>query len=507
MAPIDPSFTRADTVVIGGGTSGPVVAGRLAEGSDERVLVIEAGPDYGARDSGRWPADLLDARALPITHGWGYDSGDLYAGRTIAFERARVIGGCSAHNGCAALYGSRADYDAWAADGCAGWATDDLLPLFDAVSRRLELQPGDPSSVGPFHRAVLDGARAIGLPVVRDLNDLDEDLGAGAFAANIRDGVRWNAAFAYLDPVRAKPNVAVLGDAIVDRIELADGRPARIHAIRHGEALVIEADRVVLSAGTYGTPAILLRSGIGPADALERLGIDVVRDVPGVGGNLHDHPMAELDYAGSDGLGDALAEAAAQGFVPEEQTIVKARSAFCDEAFDLHLAPVAAVLPESLLAGRVLIAVANMTPRSRGRLTLTSRAAEAPPRIDHGYLNDPAGADLAVIVDGIRIARELAASGPLASVIGAETGVLAGREGADLAEGVRQTQVHYYHPVGTARMGRADDRDAVCDENGRVRGLGQLWVADCSLIPTVPRANTNIPAFVVGERVARALLG
>ncbi|MEO9176155.1 MAG: GMC family oxidoreductase, partial [Gaiellales bacterium] len=246
---------------------------------------------------------------------------------------------------------------------------------------------------------------------------------------------------------------------------------------------------------------------IGPARDLERLGIDVRHDFPGVGGNLHDHPMAELDFAGSAALSEALAEAAEHGFVPEEQTLVKARSAFCEQAFDLHLAPVAAVLPESLLAGRVLIAIANMAPRSRGRLTLTTSDPEAAPRIDHGYLSDPGDRDLAVIADGVRLARELARSGPLAPLIGAENGVLAGLEGDDLTDGIRRTHVHYYHPVGTARMGRADDPQAVCDADGRVRGLDGVWVADCSLIPTVPRANTNIPAFVVGERVAHALRG
>jgi choline dehydrogenase len=505
MAVFDDSWFHADTVIVGGGTSGPVVAGRLAERAGERVLVVEAGPDYGARDSGRWPDDLLDARALPTSHDYGYDSGDLYPGRTIAFERARVIGGCSAHNGCAALWGSRADYDGWASAGCDGWSAEDLLPLFREVERRTCVRATRPEDVGPFHRAVLEGAQAIGIPLVADLNDLDEHVGVAPFAANIRDGVRWNAAFAYLDPVRDRPNLAVLGDAIVDRIELAPGRPVRIHAIRAGQPIVLEADRVVLSAGAYGTPAILLRSGIGPPADLERLGIDVVHDLPGVGGNLHDHPMAELDFAGSSALSAALAAAAERGFVPEEQTIVKARSAHCDEAFDLHLAPVAAVLPESLLAGRVLIAIANMAPRSRGRLTLASTDPERTPRIDHGYLRDPAGRDLAVIVDGVRIARELAASEPLAALIGAETGALAGLEGEALAAGIRRTHVHYYHPVGTARMGRADDPAAVCDPDGRVRGVDGIHVADCSLIPGVPRANTNIPAFVVGERIANAL--
>jgi choline dehydrogenase len=506
VASFDDSWRHADTVVVGGGTSGPAVAGLLAEHTSQRVLVVEAGPDYGPRDSGRWPAELLDARALPITHGWGYDSGAQYPGRVIAFERARVIGGCSAHNGCAALWGSRADYDGWAARGCTGWTTDELLPLFHEVSRRLAVQQAEEAELGPYHRAVLEGAEELGIPRVGDLNDLDEDVGAGPFAANIDHGVRMNAAFGYLDPVRDRLNLAVLGDAIVDRVELAESRPARIHAIHDGRPIVIEADRVVLSAGTYGTPAILLRSGIGRPTDLERLGIDVVHDLLGVGENLHDHPMAELDFTGSPELAAALAEAASHGFVPEEQTIAKLRSSLCDEAFDLHLAPVAAVLPASLLAGRVLIAVACMTPRSRGRLSLAGSDPEQAPLIDHGYLSDPAGADLSVIADGIRSARALAASGPLAALVGEEIGTLAGLEGEALADGIRRSHVHYYHPVGTARMGADGDARAVCEPTGRVRGIDRLWVADCSLIPTIPRANTNIPAVVVGERVAQAIV-
>jgi choline dehydrogenase len=504
MAAFDESWTRADTVVVGGGTSGPAVAGLLTEGCSERVLVLEAGPDYGARDTGRWPVDLLDARAMPVSHAWGYDSGALYPERVLPFDRARVIGGCSSHNGCAALWGSRADYDGWRA---AGWSTDELLPLFHEVSRRMAVRSGEDVELGPYHRAVLETVEDYGVPRVADLNDLDADIGAGPFSANIRDGIRWNAAFAYLDPVRDRPNVAVLGDAIVDRVELRPGGSLRVHAIHDGRALVIEAGRVVLTAGTYGTPAILLRSGIGPARDLERLGIDVLLDRPGVGDNLHDHPMAELDFSGSPELSSALADASSRGFVPEEQTLAKLRSSHCRDAFDLHLAPVAAVQPDSLLAGRVLLAVACMTPRSRGRLSLASSDPERMPLVDHGYLSDADGADLAVLADGVRSAREIAAREPLASLIGSEIGALAGLENDELAEGIRRTHGHYYHPVGTARMGRTDDPQAVCDASGRVLGIEQLWVGDCALIPTIPRANTNIPAVVVGTRVARELAG
>jgi choline dehydrogenase len=298
----------------------------------------------------------------------------------------------------------------------------------------------------------------------------------------------------------------VRGDTTVDRVLVERGRAVGVCAMgADGAAFEARAGLVVLTAGAYGTPAILLRSGIGPARELERLGIDVVLDLPGVGANLHDHPMAELDFSGTPELTAALADAASRGFVPEEQTLAKLRSSRCREAFDLHLAPVAAVSPLSLLAGRVLLAVACMAPLTRGRLSLAGRDPEQMPVIDHGYLSDPEGADLEVIVDGVRIARELARTEPLASLIGHETGALAGLEDDALRVAIRGTHGHYYHPVGTARMGREDDPLSVCDSSGRVLGSGGLWVGDCALIPTIPRANTNIPAVVVGARVAKFL--
>ena len=161
---------EADTVVIGGGTAGSVVAGLLASTGDERVLVLESGPDYGPFGSGRWPADLLDARALGYSHDWEYASGETYADRVVKFERAKVIGGCSAHNGCAAIWGSRVDYDSWAARGLDGWSTDDLLPLFARAVERLRVRRYTPEETTPFQQACLHAAAQAGIPRVADLN-------------------------------------------------------------------------------------------------------------------------------------------------------------------------------------------------------------------------------------------------------------------------------------------------------------------------------------------------
>src|SRR5690606_35770712 len=159
-------------------------------------------PDYGPHDSGRWPPELLDASRLPGTHDWGYDSGEVLGSRRLPFERARVIGGCSSHNGCAEIWGSRLDYDGWAALGNPGWSTEDLLPVGRAMAERLRVKVWRDDEVTPFQRACLDAAAAAGIPRTANLNDLDEDVGAGISPVNIVDGIRWNSAFAFLDPVR-----------------------------------------------------------------------------------------------------------------------------------------------------------------------------------------------------------------------------------------------------------------------------------------------------------------
>ena len=292
---------------VGGGTSGPAVAGLLAESSSERVLVLEAGPDYGAHDSGRWPADLLDARAMPVSHAWGYDSGALYPERVLPFDRARVIGGCSSHNGCAALWGSRADYDGWGR-GAAGRPTS-CCRCSTRCRAGCAVRSGEDLELGPYHRAVLETVEASACRASPTSTTSTPTSARGRSRPTSGTASAGTPRSPTSTRLRDRPNLAVLGDAIVDRVELRPGGSLRVHAIHDGRALVIEAGRVVLTAGTYGTPAILLRSGIGPARDLERLGIDVVLDLPGVGGNLHDHPMAELDFSGSPELSRALADA------------------------------------------------------------------------------------------------------------------------------------------------------------------------------------------------------
>ncbi|MEA2532026.1 MAG: choline dehydrogenase [Thermomicrobiales bacterium] len=497
----------ADTVVLGGGTGGATAAGLLAERTDQSVLLLEAGPDYGPLDGGGWPADLLDARNLPPTHSWGFTSGDRYPGRAIPFERAKVIGGCSAHNGCAAIWGSRLDYDGWAAAGNDGWSAGELLPLFRSVNERLRVRTPALDEVQPFHRAFLEAAPAVGIPLVDDLNDLDGDLGIAPSPVNVHDGIRWNAAFGYLDPVRDKANLTIVGNVVADRLIVENGRVVGAIVVGPDGPRRVDAGRVVLGAGAYGSPGILLRSGIGDPEELREIGIAPVHDLPGVGRNLHDHPAVELVYTGTPELIERLRAFATDHWLPEEQTIAKARSSSCSEGFDIHLYPVGT--PYNDPARRrwdFVVPVACMTPRSRGHLRISGADHSLAPLFEHGYVSDTEGADRRVLVDAVNLARAFACQPPLAGLIGQETGPGPEvRTDAEIAGWVDAHVIHYYHPVGTCKMGPASDGEAVVDPRGKVHGLEGVYVADASIIPVAPRANTNIPAAVIGERVARWL--
>lgn len=484
-----------EVVVIGGGSSGAVVAGRLAAAGTD-VVLVEAGPDYGPLDGGRWPSEILDATALATTHDWGYTSGPVEGRAPWTWERARILGGCSAHNGAIAAVGHRDDYDAW---GLPGWSTDELRPVFATVLETMRVRAYLPEEAGPFHSRCLDAARESGWRIASDLCDLDANESFGLETVNVIDGLRWNTAFAYLDPVRASGRLSIVDRTLVDRVETTqDG--VVVHLVTPAGRSAVGADLVVVAGGVYGTPAILQRSGIGAPDRLRSVGVEPTVESPLVGTNLHDHPMANAGRELRDDLRRAIEEATARGFVPEEQTLGKACSSLAaDGVFDLHLFPVCASTQTSLTGGRALVEVACMTPRSRGEVHITSADPEVHPFIDHRYLTDPDDHDLTVLRDGLEMAEELLAQPALADVL-----VPGPRR--DLSDAsIRRDVMHYYHPVGTTPMG-TDPATSVCDPSGRVHGAERIVVGDVSLVPQVPRANTNIPAVVIGERIAAMLL-
>lgn len=496
----------ADLIVGGGGTAGAVVAGLVAEQTEAEVLLLEAGPDYGPRDSGRWPDDLLDAATIAIvSHDWGY-SGEIH-GRTVAFNRARVIGGCSSHNGGAAVKGSRLDYDGWAAAGNPGWATDDLLPLFDSAWRRLAVRPVGLEDLTPFQAGCTEAMAANGIPIVEDFNDLDENLGVAPFPINIdADGGRINSAFAYLDPVRERPNLTVVGEAPVERLLLRGSEVEGVVVRVDGAEVPVRAPRVVVSAGAYGTPAILLRSGIGPSEHLAEAGVPVAHELPGVGENLHDQPTLEVGYAGSEELREEMRDFARDRWRPDEQVIAKYPSTRCERGFDMHIFPMGGRNPLERDAWRWVLGAACLSPVSRGHVRITGSSSDDPLGIDHGFLSDPEGSDLGRLAEAVSRIREVAAQPPLASLLGEEIFPGPQVEGIEaLTSFIAASSVHYWHPVGSCKMGPAGDPAAVVGADGAVHGLEGLFVADASIMPVVVSGNTNVPTVVIGEKLGRGL--
>jgi choline dehydrogenase len=487
---------HAGTVVVGSGTGGAALAGVLAEHSAESLLLIEAGPDYGPCASGRWPADVLDARAIPLSHDWGLTSAARGPGPVLDLPRARIAGGCSAHNGCTASVAARADYDDWAAQGNPGWACADVEPLLHWVHGRFRVRRYRMDELTPPQAAFVHAGLAAGLPFADDLDDLDAAPGIGPMPVNIADGVRWNAAFAFLDPVRALPQLRIAGQTTVRRLLIERGAVTGVEVTAaDGTPHVIQAGRVIVAAGAYQSPALLLRSGIGPADELRALGITPVADLPGVGRHLLDHPCVVLHFAGHDGL---VSELAAAGWNPDEQTVGRARSSRCDTGpYDMHVFMVAGansghpgLPPVSLYGGA-------MRARSAGRVTLHPTDAGGLV-IDHRYVSDADGHDRAVLAEALGLLRTMTADRKLASILGQPFG-----PGADPLRGV----VSYCHPAGSCKLGPASDPTAVVDAAGAVYGIGNLYVADASIMPSITRGNPNLPTAMIGARVAAGLLG
>ena len=493
----------SDTVVIGGGTAGAAVAGLLAARGDRSVLLLEAGPDYGHRREGRWPGDLLDARVLANTHDWSLTSAAAHGQPNHQLQRAKVIGGCSAHNGCIAIWGSRVDYDGWAAAGNDGWSTAEALPYFERAAARLCVREFAPEEVTPFHGACLEAMVASGIPRTENLNDLDEDIGAALAPVNNREGIRWSTALAYLDPVRNQGVLTVVGDALVDKINLRGSRAISIDIIHEAQPLTLEAGQIFLCAGAYGSPAVLLRSGIGPAEESHKAGIRTQINLPGVGRNLHDHPGVTMLHHGTPHFDSLMADFIAAGkTVYTEQSLAKARSSQCSEAFDLHIAALTTATPDKDGRWVCEMYVANMAPQSRGRLTLRNSNPQTNPVIDTGYFTDPGDLDLAALLDGVNLTRDIARQPALAALVGNELDETAGMV---TAEDLRRNSLHYFHPVGTCKMGPASDPEAVVDATGRIYGVEGLYVVDASIMPTVPRANTNLPTLMLAERIVAGL--
>jgi choline dehydrogenase len=493
-----------DVVVVGGGSAGCVLAARLSEDPDRSVCLIEAGPDHGPYAEGRWPSDLLNAHELAaVSHDWGIEGG-------WPSWRARVLGGCSTHNGCFIVWGSPADYDEWVQAGNPGWSHAALDPYRRRCEQAIRARPSRVEDLEPLERAGLEGATELGLPLLEDFDDPQVPEGAAAIKVNAVGAVRWNAAFAYLDPARARPNLTIMADTLVDRLHLEGSRVAGVLVRVNGREVEVAADRVVVAAGAYGSPAVLLRSGLGPAGELAAASVEARADLPGVGRNLVDHPALTVWLRPT----AALLEATAAHYAADParaQSVIRARSQRCaPDRSDLHIViGVEESEPdEPPFASGARLAycfVCGLKPESRGRVRIRSADPEALPVVEHGFLSDRDGHDVSVLVDGVRLARRLAASKAMAGLCEGELAPGPDLEDGELQAYARRWVGGYWHPVGTCRMGPESDAEAVVDRDGCVHGFDNLFVADASVMPTIPRANTHLPVLAVAERIAEVL--
>ncbi len=332
-----------------------------------------------------------------------------------------MLGGCTAHNGAIQIRGHRRDYDHWVELGNPGWDTATMLARFLEIEETLGVSTYPHEALTPFQSAFLDAAPSAGLPLLETINDLDEAVGAAPETVNIRDGARWNTAFAFLDPVRGSPNLAICGEAVVDRLTIQNGRATAVHVSTPAGVHEIAAGRVILGAGSYGTPAILQRSGVGPAALLDAHGIRQVLELP-VGIGLFDQPSLAIELSGSDEMHRQMAAFAEdRGWAPDEQVIMKAASVVEREAFDLHVFPWSPPDPDS---GRRhwYLGGACLTPVSRGNLTIQSTDPERQPRIDNAFLSDTEGHDIAALRSLLALMRELCAQPAVRDLLGEEIG-------------------------------------------------------------------------------------
>jgi choline dehydrogenase-like flavoprotein len=526
-----------DYIVVGAGTAGCIVANRLSADPSNRVLILEA----GGNDNWIWfhiPVGYLFAIGNPRSD-WMFKTAPEAGlnGRALAYPRGKVIGGCSAINAMISMRGQAADYDHWRQLGLSGWGWDDVKPAF----RRLEdhfLGESELHGTGGGWRieaprvswavldAVGDAAEQMGIRRVADFNTGDNE-GVGYFHVNQKRGRRWSSARGFLKPALKRPNLRLEKDVLVDRLIVEDGRAVGVRFIQGGE--VVEArtrGEVILCAGAIGSIQVLHRTGIGPAEWLAPLGIGCALDRPGVGHNLQDHLQQRAIYKvdgvrtlnetyyslvdrGLMGLDYVFRRRGPLTMAPSQLGIFTRSDPRHERAnIQFHVQPLSLDKFGDPLHRfpAITVSACNLQPTSRGTVRIRSATPAEAPAIAPNYLST--AEDREVAADAIRATRRLMAQPALKAYHPKEylPGPSVGDDDASLAKAAGDIGTTIFHPVGTAKMGTADDPMAVVDQRLRFFGLAGLRVVDASVMPTITSGNTNTPTAMIAEKGATMIL-
>jgi choline dehydrogenase len=527
------SVDEYDYVVVGAGSAGCVLAARLSENPDVRVLVLEAGP----RDSSwtiRMPA-ALRSNFLGGRYNWAYhtEAEPLLGGRRLYQPRGRGLGGSSSINGMVYVRGHALDYERWVTEGARGWSFAEVLPYFKRIeSHETGGDPwhGDsgpvrierPATLHPINEAFLEAGEQAGYARSDDLNGYRQE-GFGRFDRNVDHGVRASAAQAFLHPAAARKNLTVRTAAHVARLTLHKQRLLGVEYLSAGRTTTVTAAReVVLAAGAFGSPQILMLSGIGPAAELEALGIEPLADLPGVGKNLHDHIEIHVQHACSQPIAmNRHMTAAGKARIGLQWLLFRSGIGAGNHSHVGAFIRSAAGVPHPDIQyhfwpywfenwdappGRhgYCFGVGTLRPASRGEVRLRSTDPAAPPRILLNALVDER--DLRDLRACLELTRELAAQHAFDPFRGAEaTPGSQMQDGAALDDWIRAHAASAYHPCGTCRMGTGDD--AVVDAQARVRGVAGLRVVDASIMPSITSGNINAPVMMLADKISDLVRG